>query len=79
MMACLALSGAAPAAPPAPPPSADPAGATGSQAPPPDESLIEFLGSDDVDDAGVWEYLTRKPPPSPPPPAHKAGAQDEGQ
>jgi hypothetical protein len=39
----------------------------------PDESFLEFLGSDDVGDAALWEYLKRAPPrgnaaPATPPP-----------
>jgi hypothetical protein len=39
--------------------------------PPPDDSFIEFLGADDVGDAGWWEFLKNSEPradePSPPP------------
>jgi hypothetical protein len=28
----------------------------------PDDSLIEFLGSDDTDDARWWEFLKRQEP-----------------
>jgi hypothetical protein len=38
---------------------------------PNDESLIEFLGADDVEDAGWWDFLKSKEPrpdPTPPPP-----------
>ena len=55
-----------------PPPAAVPA----SKADPPDEGFIEFLGSDDVGDAALWEFLKRAPqrandPPAPPPDAKK--------
>jgi hypothetical protein len=37
---------------------------------PPDESFLEFLGSDDVGDAAWWEFLKKAPPRgSDPPPA----------
>ena len=36
-----------------------------------DESLLEFLGTDDVGDAAWWEFLNKSPPrqkpPAPPP------------
>jgi hypothetical protein len=65
---------AANAAPPASaPPAASPtdissAPATGA----PDESFLEFLGSDDVGDAAWWDFLKKAPPrgnvpPEPPP------------
>jgi hypothetical protein len=74
---CLLLGvvcAAANAAPPAPtPPAASPtvtssAPATGA----PDESFLEFLGSDDVGDAAWWDFLKKAPPrgsvpPAPPP------------
>jgi hypothetical protein len=55
-----------------------PAGAPKPTAPPaqrlqtpdePDEGLIEFLGSDDVGDANLWEFLKRAPPRAPQPAA----------
>jgi len=77
-----AIAGAAPAPPPqpAPPPASPPAATpatppatTPGQSVPPDEGLLEFLGSDDVGDAAWWEFLKRAPlrgsdPPAPPPP-----------
>jgi len=74
---CLLLGvvcAAANAAPPAPtppgasPPVASSAPATGA----PDESFLEFLGSDDVGDAAWWDFLKKAPPrgnvpPAPPP------------
>jgi hypothetical protein len=74
---CLLLGvvcAAANAAPPASaPPAASPtdtssAAATGA----PDESFLEFLGSDDVGDAAWWDFLKKAPPhgnvpPEPPP------------
>lgn len=46
--------------PTTPPPSAPPAAAP---APPPaDELLIEFLGADDVGDAGWWDFLKTTEP-----------------
>jgi hypothetical protein len=74
---CLLLGvvcAAANAAPPASaPPAASPtdtssAPATGA----PDESFLEFLGSDDVGDAAWWDFLKKAPPrgnvpPEPPP------------
>jgi hypothetical protein len=55
-----------PSPPPPPPPPAPPP-------PPSDESFIEFLGADDVGDAGWWDFLkktdpqtaTATPPPGP--------------
>jgi hypothetical protein len=43
----------------------------------PDEGLLEFLGSDDVNDTAWWEFLKRTPargsdPPPPPPPPQDA-------
>ena len=56
--AITAASGTAP-----PPPAKAPA------PPPSDESFIEFLGADDVEDAGWWDFLESKDPrPDPPPP-----------
>jgi hypothetical protein len=51
---------------PAPPPRASSA----KSPPAPDESFLEFLGSDDVGDAAWWEFLKKAPPRgSNPPPA----------
>jgi hypothetical protein len=33
-----------------------------SKAPPPDDSFLEFLGKDDVDDAKLWDLFKRPPP-----------------
>jgi len=30
--------------------------------PPPDDSFLEFLGNDDVDDAKLWEFFKRPAP-----------------
>lgn len=67
--AVCAFANAAPsptAAPPAPP------AKTPAAADAPDDEFLEFLGSDDVGDAALWEYLKRAPPrgtnPPPPPP-----------
>jgi hypothetical protein len=49
-------------------PPAQPA-STPAPAPPPDEGLLEFLGSDDVGDAAWWEFLKKAPPPGNNPPA----------
>lgn len=50
---------------------ATPASAPPPSPPPPDDSFIEFLGADDVGDAGWWEFLKNSAPraeePSPPP------------
>jgi hypothetical protein len=52
-------------APPPPPPAEAP-----KSTPAPDESFLEFLGSDDVGDAAWWEFLKKAPPRgSDPPPA----------
>jgi hypothetical protein len=56
---------AAPAPSPPPPPPPPP--------PPSDESFIEFLGADDVGDAGWWDFLKKTDPqtataPQPPEP-----------
>jgi hypothetical protein len=73
LMLSVVLSTAAFAAPPADsstPPPADPP-ATGAT---PDDSLLEFLGSDDVGDARWWDYLMKTAPRTPPPqtPAQEA-------
>jgi hypothetical protein len=74
---CLLLGAVCAAANAAPPTSAPPAAsptdtssapATGA----PDESFLEFLGSDDVGDAAWWDFLKKAPPrgnvpPEPPP------------
>lgn len=33
-----------------------------AKVPPPDDSFLEFLGKDDVDDAKLWEFFKRQPP-----------------
>ena len=33
-----------------------------AKGPPPDDSLLEFLGKDDVDDAKLWEFFKRPAP-----------------
>jgi len=48
--------------PPQHPSAPAPAAAAAAEAPPPDESLFEFLGADDVGDAGWWEYLQHADP-----------------
>ena len=72
------LCGTASATPPqaTPPPAQTPAPtpappASAAKAPPaPDESFLEFLGSDDVGDTAWWEFLKKAPPRgSDPPPA----------
>jgi hypothetical protein len=40
-----------------------------SPTPPNDESFIEFLGADDVEDAGWWEFLKAKQPQPDPAPS----------
>ncbi len=68
-MTTAAYSGPSPPPPPPPPP---------PNSSPPDESLIEFLGADDVGDTGWWEFLknadprAEQPPPTPPPPPQGA-------
>lgn len=42
------------------PPATSAAGSSDAGAP--DESLLEFLGSDDVGDAAWWEFLKKAPP-----------------
>jgi hypothetical protein len=57
----------APAQTPAPTPAPP---ASSAKPPPPDESFLEFLGSDDVGDTAWWEFLKKAPPrESDPPPA----------
>ena len=73
------LCGTASATPPQatpPPPAQTPAPtpappASAAKAPPaPDESFLEFLGSDYVGDTAWWEFLKKAPPRgSDPPPA----------
>jgi hypothetical protein len=66
-MLSIALITAVVAAPPASdPPASDPPAKTTPVAPPPDDSLFEFLGSDDVGDARWWDYLMKVPPTKPP-------------
>jgi len=75
LSAWCAIAGAAappPASPPAATPATTPAATPGQSTVPPDEGLLEFLGSDDVGDAAWWEFLKRAPPrgsdpPAPPP------------
>jgi hypothetical protein len=48
------------------------ASAPASKVDPPEDGFIEFLGSDDVGDSALWEFLKRAPPrgntpPAPPP------------
>jgi len=69
-----AVCAAANAAPPAPaPPAASPTvpSSVSSSATPgaPDESFLEFLGSDDVGDAAWWDFLKKAPPRGNVPPA----------
>jgi hypothetical protein len=74
--ACAAANAAppAPAPPTAAPPAASPtvpssaSSATGA----PDESFLEFLGSDDVGDAAWWDFLKKAPPRGNVPPAPPA-------
>jgi hypothetical protein len=68
LMLSIALITAAVAAPPASDPPAQAAAQAPAQpvAPPPDDSLFEFLGSDDVEDASWWDYLMKAPPAKPP-------------
>jgi hypothetical protein len=56
---------------PPPPPQTTAPPASSAKAPAtPDESFLEFLGSDDVGDAAWWEFLKKAPPRgSDPPPA----------
>ena len=77
----LVLLGAGGMAHAADPPQARPPPGPPSQATPPgvdaaDESLLEFLGTDDVGDAAWWEFLKKSDPragdvPPPPPDAKK--------
>jgi hypothetical protein len=60
--------GSPPASPPTSPPATTPVGTPGRTLPP-DEGLLEFLGSDDVGDAAWWEFLKRAPPGGSIPPA----------
>jgi len=78
-MLSIALFTVALAAPPpgsstqAPAPPADPPGGAAA----PDDSFLEFLGSDDVGDARWWDYLMKTAPHAQPPPP-QAPAQDAG-
>jgi hypothetical protein len=58
-----------PATPAAPAPAPPPPASSAKSPPAPDESLLEFLGSDDVGDAAWWEFLKKAPPrgTNPPP------------
>jgi hypothetical protein len=88
LMLSVALSAAAHAAPPPPGSPAQAPPPAQSLKPPavpaPDDSLFEFLGSDDVGDARWWDYLmktaprTQVPPraQAPPPAASQAPAQE---
>jgi hypothetical protein len=66
----LPYGGAAQAAPPAPAPTpAPPPPAAAKPTAAPDEGFLEFLGSDDVGDTALWEYLKKAPPSGSSPPA----------
>jgi hypothetical protein len=66
---CAAANAAPPAAsPPAASPTVPSSSATGA----PDESFLEFLGSDDVGDAAWWDFLKKAPPRGNVPPAPPA-------
>ena len=65
-MLSIALIAAAAAAPPASDPPAPAPAQPAAQMPPTDDSLFEFLGSDDVGDARWWDYLMKVPPAKPP-------------
>jgi hypothetical protein len=73
-----AVCAAANAAPPTPaPPAASPtvpssASSASSATGTPDESFLEFLGSDDVGDAAWWDFLKKAPPRGNVPPAPPA-------
>jgi hypothetical protein len=80
LMLSIALITAAAAAPPAAdPPAADPPARpqTPATAAAPDDSLFEFLGSDDVGDARWWDYLLKTAPRMPPPPKTAAQGTDK--
>jgi len=69
---CAAANAAPPAPPSSEPPAASPAGTSAPATGAPDESFLEFLGSDDVGDAAWWDFLKKAPPrgnvpPDPPP------------
>jgi hypothetical protein len=71
---CLLLGvvcAAAIAEPPAPPAASPPvtSAASASATVAPDESFLEFLGSDDVGDAAWWDFLKKAPPRGNVPPA----------
>jgi hypothetical protein len=65
LVLCAAANAAPPQAAPVSPPAAGPAQSTV----PPDESFLEFLGSDDVGDTAWWEFLKKAPPRGSDPPA----------
>jgi hypothetical protein len=70
--ALCAAAGATPPQTPATAPAPPPTPPVSSAKPPatPDDSFLEFLGSDDVGDSAWWEFLKKAPPRgSDPPPA----------
>jgi hypothetical protein len=69
-MALAAAMAAAPPPEPPPPPPPPPPDTSAS-----DESFIEFLGADDVGDAGWWDYLKGSEPGSVGPPPPQGGKQ----
>jgi len=74
----LVFAGAGTAAPPsgqAAPPAAPP---SRQAVPPPEDSLFEFLGSDDVGDARWWDYLRKSGPRPQAPPPQQVPAQEAG-
>jgi hypothetical protein len=74
----IALFTAASAAPPvAGPPAASAPERPQTPAAPPDDSFLEFLGSDDVGDARWWDYLLKTAPRAPPPPPKTAQGTDK--
>jgi hypothetical protein len=58
-----------PPAPPAPPAASSTVTSSASGTVAPDESFLEFLGSDDVGDAAWWDFLKKAPPRGNVPPA----------
>ncbi len=60
---------AAPRAQQATPPESASASAPASPQDTPDDSLLEFLGADDVGDADWWEFFKKAPPRGDSPPA----------
>ena len=76
LMLGLLLSAAGSAAPPPGQDAAKSGAPAKPAAPPPDESLFEFLGADDVGDARRWDYLRKSPPAKAPPP--QVPAQEAG-